>query len=141
MWNKILTTIAIIAVLGTLGALIYVTATSKTGETFTEFYILGPEGKAENYPEELSLGEEGQVIIGIINREQRPVTYHVDVIIDGIRNNQAGPVSMENDMKWEVELSFVPQVTGDNQRVEFILYKNGEDKPYMDPLYLIVDVR
>ena len=44
-------------------------------------------------------------------------------------------------MKWEMELSFIPQVAGDNQRVEFLLYKNGENKPYMEPLYLLVDVR
>ena len=123
MRNKLVIAVVVIAILGTICAVVYVMTTPKTGDTFTEFYILGPEGRAENYPKELSVGEEARVIMGIINREHRPLTYRVDVAIDGIRNNGIGPVSLENDMKWEVELSFTPQVAGDNQRVEFLLYR------------------
>ncbi len=46
------------------------------GERFTEFYILGLEGKADNYPDELTVGEEGRVILGIVNHEHEDgLTY------------------------------------------------------------------
>ena len=36
---------------------------------FTEFYALGPEGKASGYPRELMVGEETVVILGVVNKE------------------------------------------------------------------------
>lgn len=50
------------SILGAIGTLAYVIITPKAGERFTEFYILGLEGKADNYPDELTVGEEGRVI-------------------------------------------------------------------------------
>ena len=38
----------------------YVIITPKEGEKFTEFYILGPNGTASDYPTELKVGEEGE---------------------------------------------------------------------------------
>jgi len=43
--------------------------TESLQEPFTEFYILGPEGKADNYPTDYVLGENGTVIVGIVNHE------------------------------------------------------------------------
>ncbi|MFC2002628.1 DUF1616 domain-containing protein [Chloroflexota bacterium] len=74
---KVLSIILIAAVLGAIGTLGYVIATPNPGETFTEFYILGMEGKAENYPKELVVGEEQTVIVGIINREHESVIYRL----------------------------------------------------------------
>lgn len=33
----------------------------------TEFYILGPEGEASDYPDNLTVGESGELIVGIVN--------------------------------------------------------------------------
>jgi len=52
----------------------YVIAVPKVGERFTEFYILGLNGKAMDYPSELKLGEGGKVIVGIANREHEIVS-------------------------------------------------------------------
>ena len=42
--------------------------------------------------------------------------------------------------KWEQEIEFAPQHIGDNQKVEFVLYK--DDKPYLnDPPHLWIDVK
>ncbi|MCK4491168.1 MAG: DUF1616 domain-containing protein [Candidatus Altiarchaeales archaeon] len=36
------------------------------GETFTEFYLLGPGGMAGDYPTTLSVGGDGAVIVGVV---------------------------------------------------------------------------
>lgn len=140
IWDKVLSIILVIAVLGTLGILGYVIAIPKVGERFTEFYVLGQEGKVTEYPSELKVGEEGRVIIGIINRESEPVSYRVEVRIDGMTNNKIGPIVLEHEEKWEGEVSFTPEVAGEKQKVEFLLYKDGEPKPYLEPLHLWIDV-
>jgi len=51
--DKALSVILVIAIIGAIGTLGYVIAKPKVGERFTEFYILGPNGKAEGYPTKL----------------------------------------------------------------------------------------
>lgn len=138
--DKVLSIILIAAILGAIGTLGYVIATPKVGEKFTEFYILGLEGKAIDYPRELKVGEEGRVIVGIINREHETVNYWVEVRIDGVRNNQVGPLELEHDEKWEGIVSFTPDRAGDSQKVEFLLYKDKEGEPYLR-LHLWIDVK
>ena len=139
--DKILSVILIAVILGIIGTLGYVTATTpRVEEKFTEFYILGLEGKATDYPRELRVGEEGRVIVGIINREHETVNYRIEVRIDGVRNNEVGPLELQPDEKWEEVVSFTPNRAGDSQKVEFVLYKEG--KPYFkDPPYLLVSVK
>ncbi|HOI62036.1 MAG TPA: DUF1616 domain-containing protein, partial [Methanoculleus sp.] len=48
------------------------------GEKFTEFYILGPTGKAADYPTEFMSRTPQTVIIGIGNHESRDITYTVE---------------------------------------------------------------
>ncbi len=48
--DKILTTILIISIVLALSVTVYVIITPKEGEKFTEFYVLGPGGMAEEYP-------------------------------------------------------------------------------------------
>jgi uncharacterized membrane protein len=67
--GKILSVIIVLAILGAVGALAYTIAVPPITERFTEFYILGTDGKAMGYPQNLALGQEGSVIVGITNRE------------------------------------------------------------------------
>jgi len=137
--DNILSIILIVAILGAIGTLGYVIATPKIEEKFTEFYVLGLEGKTIDYFTELSVGEEERVIVGIINREHETVDYRVEVKIDGVRGNQVGPLELGHDERWEEIVSFSPDRAGDNQKVEFLLYKNGENEPYLK-LHLWVNV-
>lgn len=139
-WDRMLSITLTLAIVGALGMLGWSLASPKVGERFTEFYIEGLEGKATDYPQELALGEEGKVIVGIINREQETVTYRVEVAIDGVKNNEIGPVALDHDGKWEEVISFTPVRTGENQKVEFLLYKQGQNEVYQK-LHLWVDVR
>ena len=147
MPDKVLSVVLAVAIAGAIGTLGYVIATPKVGEKFTEFYILGPDGKAENYPTELKVGEEGRVIVGIVNHEQERTSYTVEVWIDGEKaklriageDRDEITVELEKEEKWEQEVGFVPQKAGEKQKVEFVLYKEG--KPYFEePPYLWIDV-
>ena len=139
-WDKVLSFVLVIAVLGALGALGYVIAMPKVGEQFTEFYILGMEGNAADYPRELVVGEEESVIVGIINNEYKTVSYRVDVTINGEKNNDVEGITLEHEEEWEGEVSFVPEVASENQKVEFLLYKDGEPDIYSS-LHIWINVK
>lgn len=139
IWNRVLSVILILAVVGALGTLVHIVANPRMGEKFTEFYLLGLSGKATDYPEELKVGEEGEVIVGIINQEGEPLTYRVEVVIDGVKNSEVGPVTLEYGRKWDGVVNFIPSRVGDNQKVEFLLYRHDQNEVYQK-LHLWIDV-
>jgi uncharacterized membrane protein len=141
VWSRVLAITLVVAILGGLGILGYAIATPKVEETFTEFYILGQEGKAANYPTELEVGEEGRVIVGIVNHEGKEVSYRFEVIIGGKKNIEVVPIVLDDEQKWEGEVGFVPEVAGKDQKVDFLLYRDDEVEPCLEPLHLWVDVR
>jgi uncharacterized membrane protein len=109
------------------------------GERFTEFYILGLSGEAIDYPKEIRVGEEGKVIVGIVNREHEVVSYRMEVMIDGVKNNEVGSIVLDHEQKWEEIVSFIPDKAGDNLKVGFILYMNEEVEPQLET-HLWIDV-
>ncbi len=136
--ERMLSIILVLAILGALGTMGYFIA-NPGEESFTEFYVLGLTGEATDYPRELVMGEEGKVIVGIINREHEPVTYQVEVVINGVKNNEVGPMMLEHSEEWEEVVSFTLDRAEDNQKVEFLLYRQGQNEVYQR-LYLLVDV-
>ena len=137
--DKGLTVFFILMLLGTIGALSYVIANPRLEEKFTEFYLLDLEGETSDYPQDLKVGEEGRVLVGIINREQTTTSYRLEVDIDGVLTNQVDSIMLEPDEKWEQVVGFTPTRAGDKQKVEFLLYKDGQSEPYLK-LHLWLDV-
>ena len=86
------------------------------------------------------MGEEGKVIVGIINWEHEPVTYRVEITIEGVKNKELGLVMLKHDEEWEEIVGFTPDRAGDKQKVEFLLYRQGQSEVYQR-LHLWVDVR
>ena len=140
IWNRLLSVIMVVIILMTLGMLYYMLAVPSKLARFTEFYLLGVSGQAEDYPEVLAVGEEGKVLVGIINRERETVTYRVKIAMDGVMNGEAGPVTLDHGEKWEEVVGFIPSRQGDEQKVEFLLYRQGQSEAYRR-LRLWVDVR
>jgi len=138
--DRALLVVLVIAILAAFGVMGYVMATPKVEERFTEFYIIGPAGKATNYPTEVTLGESGSVIVTIVNREHKVVSYRVEVRIDGVKTDEIEPVTLEHDGRWDRIVTYTPVSAGDNQRLEILLYSNGETEPYLEPLQLWIDV-
>jgi uncharacterized membrane protein len=141
--DKALTIFLIFSILLSVTILIIVIATPKEGEHFTEFYILGPEGKADNYTTNFVLGEKGNVIVGIVNHEYRPVNYTMEMRLE----NQSLPlpenlqhIALANNETWEKPVTFTPSSVGKNIKLEFLLFnETNKDIPYRD-LHLWIDV-
>jgi len=138
--DKILSVALVGAILFAVGSLYYVVTTPKVGEKFTEFYILGPGGKAEDYPLDMKTGEEKEVILGTVNHEYRPVSYTAEVRMDGYVKKQLGPFELNHEEKKEESVSFSVYQPHENLKVEFLLFKDGESDPYRF-LHLWVNVR
>jgi len=80
------------------------------------------------------------VFVGITSHERNEVSYRVEAFMRGEKINEIGPIVLVDGQHWETKLVFVPQVAGKNQKVEFLLFKDNEVEPYLEPLYLWVDV-
>lgn len=139
-YNKVLSLLLAIIILTAIGTFVYVIVKPEGEERFTEFYMLGPVGKVSDYPSGLEVGEEGKVILGIINHEGETVNYNVEVAIDGVKLGKEEMVILGHEEKWEGEVTFTLGVAGDNQKVEFRLRKNGDAEPSLEPLHLWIDV-
>lgn len=131
--DKALIVILCLFIVGVLVLSGYVVVGPRVHEKFTEFYLLG------DYPAELILGQEGEVILGIVNHEGREVSYEVNVYINGSPSGEIGPLLLTDEQKWEGEAYFTPQEAGEEQKIEFLLFRDGESEPYQS-LYFFVDV-
>ena len=138
-WGRILFIVLILAVLVATGTMVYMMVTPQIEERFTEFYVLDLKGDADNYPSELILEEEGRVHLGIANQEHEEIVYWVEVTVDNKKLNEIGPIILNHEEKWEQEVAFIFSRAGLKQKVEFLLYKEGQAEAYRS-LHLWVDV-
>ncbi len=77
--DRIFSAILLAALIASIATTIYLILNPPPGERFTEFYILGPKGKASDYPTKLFVNQTGSVIIGIVNHEYRTMNYTVEI--------------------------------------------------------------
>ncbi|MGA9141203.1 MAG: DUF1616 domain-containing protein [Methanocella sp.] len=141
--DRILTVVLICAIVMSLLVLAYVVVVPKQGEKFTEFYILGPDGKAENYPTMFAIGDQQPVIAGVANHEYRDVTYDLIVTLNDsstITEIYSDRFTLANNQTWEKTVSIKPDRTGSKMKLEFDLYADGNmTAPYRE-VHLWVDV-
>jgi len=137
--DKALLVLLVVVIIGTIGVLVYVARPPEAGEAFTEFYMLGPEGRAADYPDVLSLGEEATVTLGVINHEQAVTDYHIRILIGEEVVGGVAMITLAGEQEWEQKVNFAPVEVGEKQKVEFWLYKGNENTPY-HVLDLWVDV-
>lgn len=111
-----------------------------SGAAYTEFYVLGDDGLAADYPSNLSVDESGLLQVGVGNHEHQPLTYTI-VVRSGGETLWTEAVPLENgeERLTEVPISF--ESTGQKQ-VELDLYlgQQTDGKPYRN-LRVSVSVR
>lgn len=137
--EKVLTVLLAAAVIGVAGSLSHAIAKPGVSEEFTEFYILGISGKAEDFPAELALGEEGELILGIVNREQEPRAYSLEIAVNGEKVNEIDSINLPQEGIWEQAVTFKPTRAGPHQKVEFLLYR--ENHQLYRTLHFWLDVK
>ena len=151
--DRALTVVLVLAILSSVVALVYVIAVPRQGEAFSEFYLLGPGGKATNYPHNLTIGENASVTVGLANHNYRTINYTVEVwLVNYTHANNSTtvheliymddfnvtlghvPVDVESDWtkQWETNYTFSAPING-TFKLWFILLEN--EKPYAGNQY------
>ncbi len=145
--DTMLTGMLIFSIALAAGMVYFVITTPKTGERFTEFYILDTDGKAQNYTTDLKLNSSAEVLVGVINHEYTSVNYTVEVVLSSVLSSaldrdvlaDARFTSGHNET-WEKNMTFIPDREGRDMKLEFWLFKEDNfTVPYRE-LHLWVNV-
>ncbi len=149
--DKFLTVVLVLSILSSVIALVYVVSFPREGESFTEFYVLGPDGTASGYPHNLTVNQSAPVFIGIANHEHRTVNYTVEVWLSNItfadnttlvnrlyfvesfsQTLDHIPANIEGNWtaQWERAYNVSVPITG-QYKIWFVLLKDGA--PYSGP--------
>ena len=160
--DRALTIILAASIIIAVASLIYVIITPKAGEKFTELYILGVGGDATVYPSNLAVGENGTVIIGVVNHEYRAINYTVEVWLinqtvvynESTDENETRynhmwfmdkisimlnhtPVDIEGswEPQWEYNYTFSIDKKGEDLKLAFLLFTTPADTYSYDEDY------
>lgn len=136
-FDKTFSIILIIILIAAITATVYIIVNPNPGEKFTEFYILGSDGKAGNYLANVTAGQSGNVIIGIVNHEQSTTTYKLIVKLNNqtLKNEN---ITLQSHEKKEIPFSY--RTVKGNQTLDFLLYKMPNTDSVYRSLYLKVNV-
>ena len=129
-----------LSILASVTMLVYVIVTPKQGEKFTEFYILGPGGMADDYPTRFNLSESGTVIVGVVNHEYASVEYTLDIALDNESIYPGQQLVLAHNQTWEEFVTFTPTKVGQDMKLQFLLYKDGNYSASYRDLHLWIDV-
>jgi uncharacterized membrane protein len=115
--RRIISVSLVLAITAVIGIIVFIAGHPQANARNTEFYLLGINGKAENYPAAFALDSQptapgaalnvvsvqydgqsqpvnekyGRVTLGIVNHEQKTATYKVIMKIDGVATDMLIP--------------------------------------------------
>ncbi|WP_048190635.1 DUF1616 domain-containing protein [Methanobacterium sp. SMA-27] len=137
--DKTVSSILVILLVAAVIATVYIIVNPSPGEKFTELYILGAGDKAGNYPTNLSVNEIGNLTIGLVNHEQSTTTYNLVETLNGVTLSNQN-ITLSNNETKQINFSFQPTQTGNNQTLEFKLYKLPNTDTVYRSVFLYVNV-
>jgi len=134
-FDRILGVVLALAILVTIATAIYVIAVPREGEPFTEFFILGNNRTAENYPDHIIPGQMYPMFVGVGNHEYRNTRYTIEswmllTEFDNVTNstrihamdpNDRLTITLANNQTMVIPYNLSVNKTGYN-RVEFLLF-------------------
>lgn len=140
--TRALTGVLTVALLVALSGVIYLAITPyQQADAHTEFYVLGPDGVAEQYPTNLTVDEEGEFIVGTTNNEHQEMTYTVVVESEDTRFAvETFTLGTRETLEERVTIAFESPGT---YRVDIHLYRGESIQAGQDPyreLWLDVEV-
>jgi uncharacterized membrane protein len=139
-YDKTFSSILIILLVVAVSATIYIIVNPNPGEKFTEFYILGVDDKAGNYPTNLSMNEVGNVTIGIVNHEHVTTDYSMVTTLNGTTLSSENFTLANNETKM-INYSFKATDQGNNQKLVFKLYKLPDNNTVYRTVFLNLNVQ
>lgn len=132
---SVLLAVSILLAVGSVG---YAVAVPPQGEQFSEFYLLTeqPNGElvADNYPQEITIDDRPELIVGIGNQEYERTNYTVVVQLQTVTtegNNTTVDerteidrftASVAHNETHHQRHTLTPTRTGENLRVKYLLY-------------------
>lgn len=141
--DRMLTLLVLVTLAITIGTAAYIVTVPRSGDHFTEFYLLGPNGTASNYTTKFYLGDQKPFTVGIVNHEQRNMTYDLIVHLDSDNNSTImcqGGVTLADNQTLETPVLVKPDRAGTGMKLVFDLYADGNmTTPYRET-YLWVNV-
>jgi len=141
--DKIFAVILVLSTVASVVGLAHIIGNPKDREHFTEFYILGANKTADGYPTNLIFGKNATVIVGIVNHENRPVDYTMEMRLE----NQSLPlpedhkqINLVHNTSWIEQVTFTPPFKGKNMKLEFLLFNETEKRTPYRNLHLWINV-
>jgi len=144
MIDKALVVGTVILLIASGALAVHIATTPRTGERFTEFYILGEGGMADDYPNDLQVNETGTLTIGVVNREHETTDYTVvmglgyefddmnsigtlsdNISLPGNNTYFETEISLNHTESWNMTVEFsveMPEI----YRMKFFLLRDGE---------------
>lgn len=138
-FDKKVSSIIIVLLLFAVVAVAYIIVNPSPNERFTELYILGANNQAGDYPTNISLNEAGNVTIGIVNHEDRTTNYNLITSLNGVAISNQN-YTLENNETKNINFSFTPTTTGNNQTLTFNLYKLPNNGTVYRSVFLHINV-
>ena len=137
---RLLAAVAVLVVAAATAGGTYLLVLPRDGQAYTEFYLLGPGGRAGGYPSALSLGQSTRLTLGVANHEGHDDTYEIIARLDGAIASSVPELRLRDGDSWEQAVEISPSRAGDGQKLEYLLYREGAGEPYRR-LHLWLDVR
>ncbi|MDI9395931.1 MAG: DUF1616 domain-containing protein [Euryarchaeota archaeon] len=120
----------VIALIGSIiisGAMFAYAKMTREKETFTMLYILGPDGKAEGYPDESFINIPINITVGIENHELQSVNYVLQMKYDGDVIEELN-VPIEDGETWQKNMTYIRHnLKNGRSKLEFALFKDKPD--------------
>lgn len=130
--ERLLTVVLAVALVASLAGVVYVSVTpGQTDDSYTQFYLLGENGSAIDYPTSLEVGETGHVTVGLVNDENQDVTYTVLLAL-GDEEIDRLTVTVADGESWEERAAITPTSVG-RHRFQVELYRGESVDPDADP--------
>ncbi len=133
--DKTLSIALIVSIIVAVSVLTFAAVSPKQGERFTDFYLLGSTGQAGYYPTEYRLGEQKTITLGVVNHEYRTQTYNRVVnLTNGTLSTTlyTDQVVLAHNQTLETPINIKPNLVGNNQKLEFLLYVDNRSIPYRE---------
>ncbi len=110
----------------TAGVALWVLAAPVSEIPATEFFILGKDGLAQDYPREIDLGQTQAITIGITNNENQLRNFRVEVRSDDQLIGVAGPFTVQPGQTINAPVEFIPLQAGENIRIDILLFQGTD---------------